>query len=168
MKNTFRFITLALLALSSLMAQASDYEDVARVVSVSERTSGSSQPRRECDSYSGGSQERGLAGAGIGGVAGGLLGAQVGKGNGKVAAAAVGAVAGALVGDRIQNNGAQGGTRCTTVDNYTTRVVGYNVTYEYNGNTYSDYVSTAGYSNAGYAPNPGDTIRVRVHLTPVR
>jgi uncharacterized protein YcfJ len=41
----------------------------------------------------------------VGGIAGALLGSQVGGGNGKVAAAAAGAIAGAMVGDHVDNDG---------------------------------------------------------------
>lgn len=166
MKTTFRLFFVTLLAASSVVAHAAEYDDVAHVVSVSERTSGGNRPVRECDN--GGSGERGLMGAGLGAVAGGVIGNQIGKGNGKTVATAVGAVAGALTGDRIQNGSGAGSGGCRTVDSYNTRVVGYNVTYEYNGNTFTDYVSTVGYSNGGHAPNPGDAIRVRVRLTPQR
>jgi uncharacterized protein YcfJ len=103
-----------------------------------------------------------MTGAVIGGIAGGILGNQVGKGNGRTAATAAGAVTGALVGDRVENNGAGTAGRqvqnCRTVDNWQTRVTGYNVEYEYQGRTYSTVM-----------PNhPGDRIRVRVSVTPMR
>ena len=42
----------------------------------------------------------------VGGMAGALLGAQIGKGNGKIAAAAAGGILGALVGGNVERNNA--------------------------------------------------------------
>lgn len=50
----------------------------------------------------------GIAGTAIGGVAGGVLGNQVGGGSGRTAATVVGAVGGALIGNAIERNSAAG------------------------------------------------------------
>ena len=77
------------------------------------------QPREECWNEQVPVQARsGDYGAAlIGGVAGGLLGSNVGKGNGRTAATALGAVAGAVIGDRGwgQGQSVQTVRRCRTV-----------------------------------------------------
>lgn len=50
----------------------------------------------------------GIAGTAIGGVAGGVLGNQVGGGAGRTAATVIGAVGGALIGNAIERNSAAG------------------------------------------------------------
>ncbi|MET4579329.1 glycine zipper 2TM domain-containing protein [Ottowia thiooxydans] len=50
----------------------------------------------------------GVAGAAIGGVAGGVLGNQVGGGSGRTAATVVGAIGGALIGNAVERNSAAG------------------------------------------------------------
>ncbi|GAB3459369.1 hypothetical protein GCM10027321_16870 [Massilia terrae] len=98
----------------------------------------------------------------IGGIAGALLGSQVGGGNGKVAAAAAGAIAGAMVGDHVENDGrpVDGGVQeqavrqCRNVDEIQTRNAGYDVTYEYRGHTYTQTMSR----------DPGDRIRLHVSV----
>lgn len=161
MKSYKRFAVLVLCS-APVLAGAASFDDYARVLNVSERIENYNQPRQECaqGDTMGAPGERGVSGAVIGGVAGALLGSQVGRGNGQVAAAAVGAATGALVGDRVQNTGP--GTypvqRCRMVDNYISRVVGYTVSYEYQGKSYTDNVSF----------NPGDTMRVRVNVSPQR
>src|SRR5690242_10960048 len=82
-----------------------------------------------------------IAGTAIGAVAGGLLGHQVGGGKGKTLATVAGAVAGGYAGKKIQQN-RQHATetstterKCETVNDTSTKVVGYNVRYEYNGVT---------------------------------
>ena len=72
-----------------------------------------------------------------GAVIGGLLGNQVGKGNGKKAATAAGAVAGGLIGNKVDRNHVGGKVvtrterQCHTenASSESSRVTGYNVTY---------------------------------------
>lgn len=130
-----------------------NYEDRARVISVTPQLQRVNNPRQECrteyqrESYYE-NRDRSLGGAILGGVAGGLLGHTVGRGNGKVAAAAVGAGIGAIVGDRVDNDRGydRGGRervesrpveRCVSVDNWQNVPAGYLVNYEYNGRQYS-------------------------------
>ena len=165
-KKTVKIIIPALMAASlSVPAMANDqYYDTARVIAVTPQTERVNNPRQEChteyvrESYS---NNRSPLGAIIGGVAGGLLGSQIGRGNGRVAGAAVGAGVGAVVGDRIGNNQSTSyGTRpvesCYTVDNWQTVNRGYLVTYRYNGQNYSTVTDN----------DPGDSIRVRVDVSP--
>lgn len=120
---------------------------------------------------------RSYGGAVLGGLAGGVLGNQVGGGNGKVAATAIGAVLGALTGDNLDNrNGRQaqpypvqaypapvyqntdrGGERCQTVYESQSQLTGYQVVYDYRGQTYSTFMRN----------NPGNSLRVRVSVEPI-
>jgi uncharacterized protein YcfJ len=80
-----------------------------------------------------------IAGTAIGAIAGGLLGSQVGGGNGKKLAAVAGAVGGGYAGNQIQGHMQAGDTytttetRCSTVTDTSERVSGYDVQYRLNG-----------------------------------
>ena len=82
-----------------------------------------------------------IAGTAIGAVVGGLLGNQVGGGKGKTLATVAGAVGGGYAGNKIEehNQRAQVSTsverKCSTVDDSSTKLVGYDVRYVYNGVT---------------------------------
>jgi uncharacterized protein YcfJ len=84
-----------------------------------------------------------ILGTAIGAVAGGVLGNQVGGGNGKKLATAAGAVAGGYAGHKIQKHHQENATEttnkqvCKTVNNPTTNIVGYNVKYKYNGSVHT-------------------------------
>ncbi len=153
MRNT---LLLGLIAATVSMPVLADdnYEDRARVISVTPQLQRVNNPRQECrteyvrESYYEAPRDRSLGGAIIGGLAGGLLGHTVGRGNGKVAAAAVGAGVGAIVGDRVDNDRGYNDRgrervesrpveRCVTVDNWSQVPAGYLVNYEYNGRQYS-------------------------------
>ena len=81
-----------------------------------------------------------LVGTGLGAVVGGLLGNQIGGGNGRALATVVGAVAGGYGGNKIQEKVQQGNTyttteqRCTTVYDIREVPVGYDVVYVLEGN----------------------------------
>lgn len=124
-----------------------DFRDRAKVISSTPIYEQISEPRRECrteyesrETYRNGNN---TGGAILGAVVGGLVGSTVGRGNGKVAAAAVGAATGAVVGDRWNDRG--GGyardeypvERCRVSENYRQELVGYDVTYRYNGRNFS-------------------------------
>ena len=76
-----------------------------------------------------------IVGSAIGALAGGLLGNQVGGGNGKKLATVAGAVGGGYAGNQVQKNMQSKDTyttteqRCTTVYDKQDKVVGYNVSY---------------------------------------
>jgi uncharacterized protein YcfJ len=80
-----------------------------------------------------------LAGTGIGAVVGGLLGHQVGGGNGKVLATVAGAAAGGYAGNKIEQKVQQGNTytateqRCVTAYDTSEVPNGFEVTYELGG-----------------------------------
>jgi len=83
-----------------------------------------------------------LVGTAIGAVAGGLLGNQVGGGKGKTLATVAGAVGGGYAGNRIEENRRQANTSSTVQQHCETvetagpgTIVGYDVSYEYNGVT---------------------------------
>lgn len=149
----------ALMLCAAFTAQAASFEDYARIVGVQEKFDTTSQQRRVvCDNGPGAGSSGPGVGALLGAVAGGLLGAQVGKGDGRTAAAAVGAATGALAGNHLENRPANDGGNCyQTADGYGGRVIGYTVTYEYAGRTFTEFSPTV--------PN-GDTIRVRVNVLP--
>jgi len=79
--------------------------------------------------------EHRVAGTATGAVLGGLLGNQVGGGNGKKIATVVGAVAGGIAGNKVQQRTQANDTyttmesQCENVTNYVDRVIGYDVTY---------------------------------------
>lgn len=153
----------SLLCFSTMTAaSAANFDDSARVLSVTPQIEQYNQPRQECRTeYVQAPQQRSAGGAIIGGIAGGLLGNQVGGGSGRTAATAVGAITGAIVGDRIENSGNTGGSeqqvrQCRTVDHWETRTNGYAVTYEYHGRTYTSVMPY----------DPGDRVRLQVSITP--
>lgn len=80
-----------------------------------------------------------IAGTAIGAVVGGLLGNQVGGGNGKKLATVAGAVGGGYAGNKVQENMQAKDTytatetQCTTVTDTSQKVVGYDVKYELDG-----------------------------------
>lgn len=157
-------ITLACLG-AWASAQAVDFDDYARVVSVSPQVEQVNQPVQECRNeyvQTPQRQSRGVGGSIVGGLAGGILGNQVGGGSGRTAATAVGAIAGAIVGDRIENSDnnvasePQQVRHCRTVDNWQTRTNGYAVTYEYRGHTYTSVMPY----------DPGERLKLRVSISP--
>ena len=165
--NLLTKISLSLVCTSAAtLSQAAEFEDYARVVSVTPQIEQINQPRQECrtEYVNVQRQQRGTSNAGgiIGGIAGGILGNQVGGGNGRTVATAVGAITGAIVGDRVDNgdptvvSSEQPVRQCRTVDSWTQRNAGYLVTYEYRGHTQSSVMPY----------DPGERVRLRVSLTP--
>jgi uncharacterized protein YcfJ len=99
----------------------------------------------------------------IGAVVGGLLGNQVGKGDGRSAATVAGVVAGGIVGNQVATERPQYTTqrRCrpkmSGVGAAGARhVVGYDVEYRYRGEVFTSRL----------AYDPGDRMRVKVSVTP--
>lgn len=80
-----------------------------------------------------------IAGTAVGAVVGGLLGNQVGGGNGKKIATVAGAVGGGYAGNQVQGRMQANDTytttetRCSTVTDTHDKVVGYNVKYDISG-----------------------------------
>ena len=98
----------------------------------------------------------------VGAIIGGVLGNQVGKGRGRDAAT----VAGVALGASIANDNARRNDRryvsnerrCRIETEYIDeeRIVGFDVTYRYKGETYHSQLPE----------HPGDRLRVRVEVTP--
>lgn len=127
-----------------------EYEDRARVLSVTPQVERVNSPRQECRTeyvretvYE--SRDRSNTGAIVGGITGGVIGSRFGGGKGRIATAAVGAGIGAILGDRYDNNRqpvrerveTRPVERCVTVDNWQSITTGYLVSYEYQGRQYS-------------------------------
>lgn len=118
----------------------------AQVTSVTPVRSTSSNPRQVCrdevvNHTAPPKDQHNIAGTAIGAVAGGLLGHMVGGGKGRTLATVAGAVGGGYAGNRIENSHHQAQVtstverRCSTVADTTSKIVGYDVTYVYNGVT---------------------------------
>src|SRR3989338_5242854 len=152
---------LLVVALASLCggAYAADFTDTARVISSTPIYERISEPKRECwtETVQVTPKERSIGGAVVGGVAGGLLGSQVGGGGGRKVATAAGGIIGAVVGDRVANPDqprSEQVERCREVQTSREVIKGYNVTYRYNGR---DVTTTLPYQ-------PGSTLRVGVSV----
>jgi uncharacterized protein YcfJ len=161
----------ATVSVPALAGHEDNYEDRARVISVTPQFERVNTPRQECrteyvrESYYEAPQ-RSNTGAIIGAISGGLIGSRFGGGNGRIATAAVGAGLGAIVGDRYDNNGRDNRGRervetrpvesCVTVDNWSQVPAGYLVNYEYNGRQYSTVTNN----------DPGRFIPVHVQVRP--
>lgn len=104
-----------------------------------------------------------IAGTAIGAVVGGVLGNQVGGGKGKTLATVAGAVGGGYAGKKIEQSRQHPTTtssvqrRCSTVNNTSTKLVGYDVRYEYNGVTRTVRMDH----------DPGDRVQVQEGVTSV-
>jgi uncharacterized protein YcfJ len=158
----------AVLAACAAGAQAGTFIDQARVRGVEPQYETLTVPRQECsrqwvdDVRRTGSRDYG--GAVIGGIAGAVIGNQVGGGHGREAATAVGAVIGAMTGDSIASRGRgetyervpREVTTCRTVEQAQQRLTGYRVDYEYRGQMYSTFMRE----------QPGATLPVRVSVDP--
>jgi len=124
-----------------------------------------SSPHQECWNEQHAHRQAGhgnTAGLLVGGVAGGVIGNRFGGGNGKKIATVAGTLAGAMVGSNMSRGPDRSYTtterRCQTVDRWydEERTVGYRVKYAFRGDTYWTEMDHA----------PGDTISVRVDVTP--
>ncbi len=131
--------TLLASALAPLVARATEYADV---VSATPVTVPVATPRQVCRNEAQVVQP-GPSGAGavIGAIAGAVLGHNVGAGFGRAAATGLGVVAGAAIGDQIEANNTPAAEvavrRCQTVSRVESRVVGYDVMYDFGGQRYS-------------------------------
>lgn len=116
----------------------------AQVVAVKEVTETVVTPRQHCEDVQVQHQapvkdERRIAGTVVGGLAGGLLGSAIGGGRGKTLATVAGAAAGGYAGNQVQKNMQQKDVvttsehRCKTLKEKSQKVVGYNVTYRFEG-----------------------------------
>ncbi len=112
----------------------------AEVVAVAEATEQVAVPRQECTQVpvtvaAPARDKHQVAGTVTGAVIGGVLGNQIGGGSGKKIATVAGAAAGGYAGNKIQERVQANDTvttmetRCETVTDYSSKVVGYDVTY---------------------------------------
>lgn len=165
-----KHLALACLAATGMAAaQADTFFDNARVRGAEPQYETVDVPREVCSMQVVNETRRVDAGPNyggvvVGGVAGALLGNQVGKGHGREAATAVGAVVGALAGDRIASRDREQYqvvprevTSCRTVNETQTRLTGYRVDYDYRGQHYTTFMRD----------NPGPNLQVRVSVEPV-
>jgi uncharacterized protein YcfJ len=148
-----------------------DFARVTRVHPVTQSVSVST-PRRECWQETVRVQPstgyRSYTPEIVGGVVGAAVGNQFGSGSGRDIATVAGAILGGSLGHdyKIRRQGyASAPTydtveRCQTVQDahYEDRLVGYDVTYEYDGRTYRTRTDH----------DPGDRMRVRVEVTPAQ
>jgi uncharacterized protein YcfJ len=128
------------IAAYSLVKSGPEYADVVAVEPIKEQVK---TPREVCKDVAVTRRapvkdEHQIVGSVIGAVAGGLLGNQVGGGNGKKIATVAGAVGGGYAGNKVQE-GMQNRdtytttqTRCNTVNDISDKVVGYDVKYKLN------------------------------------
>ena len=140
----------------------------AKVVSVDPVRSTSNNPKQVCRDETvthtaPPKDQHRIAGTAIGAVVGGLLGNQVGGGKGKTLATVAGAVGGGYAGNRIEASRQQGQVtssverKCDTVNNSSSKIVGYDVRYEYNGVTRTVRMDH----------DPGDRVQVQEGVTAV-
>lgn len=178
-----RIIVATLLSTSLVGVFAQTYTDQARVRSAQPLTENINVPRQECSriwddarparvSYEQPRQAQShqIGGAILGGIAGGVIGHQFGRGNGRTAATALGVMIGAVTGDKLANPGGSTSLderpqelarrpemRCHTVYEQQSRVTGYQVSYEYRGQTFTTTTRQ----------HPGEFLRVRVSVDPI-
>lgn len=118
-----------------------EYADVLNVEAINQQVK---TPRQECRDVQVTRQrpvqdQHQVMGSVLGAVAGGLLGNQVGGGHGKSIATVAGAVGGGYAGNKVQEHLQSGDTytttqqRCSTVNDVSNKVVGYNVKYQLKG-----------------------------------
>ena len=165
MPRIHRIATAALLAagcgVAGLAAAAGPAAEYGTVVSSTPVTAQTAVPVQDCRDEQALVQPRNSGGGALlGALIGGAIGNSVGGGFGRAAATGLGVVAGAAVGDNVEatNNPPQATTvrRCQTVSRSETRLVGYDVVYDYRGQRYSTRL----------AQDPGDRIPLDVQVTP--
>lgn len=160
-----RKAVLFLASIGAISAQAQTFIDQARVRHVEPRYESVQVPRRECGTSwiheAPASAGPNYGGVLIGAVAGGLIGNQVGNGRGRQAATAAGAVLGAFAGDRLAASGSHHEPQrqvrsCRDVLETQSRLVGYQVTYEYRGFQHTAFTRR----------DPGASLPVQVTVVP--
>lgn len=146
------------LAAACSTALATEY---GTVISTTAVTAQVAVPQQQCTEQQALVQPRTSGGGALlGALVGGVVGHGIGDGLGRAAATGLGAVAGSVVGDRVEaaNTPAQAVPvrSCQTLTSYENRVIGYDVTYEYNGQRYLTRV----------AQDPGPRIALNVTVAP--
>jgi uncharacterized protein YcfJ len=156
-------------------ASSNSFRDSARVTNVHEivKTYENRTPRQTCHTEQVAYQEpvssgrKSHTGTILGAVIGGALGNELGhRKHNKQAGTAIGALLGGSIGRDFGRKPQQYVTRyrdeqrcnTTTEISYDERVVGYDVTYRYNGQSYTTRMQR----------DPGNSIKVKVAITPVK
>lgn len=134
--------SLAVLTIAAIAASGADAQERGRVLSSSPITQQVAVPQQVCSDQPVAVAPRPSgAGAVVGAIAGGLLGNAIGGGSGRAAMTGAGLIGGAMLGNQTEAAGAQPQyqtvRQCSTQTFYQNRTVGYNVTYEYNGRSYT-------------------------------
>lgn len=140
------------------------YADVRNVHPVVEKVD---TPRKVCEDVTVKRRAPGsdnhVVGTVVGAAVGGLLGNQVGRGNGRKAATVAGAVGGGLVGHEVgvrhdaKRTTTTTETRCRTVSDSSEKVIAYDVTYDYQGRSYTTRMDH----------DPGPRLQVQPTVAPV-
>jgi len=155
--NTRKLTAVAVAGFAAAAAASVHAADYADVVSATPVTRSVAVPRQECaDVEQLVQRQPSGGGALIGAIVGGVVGNQFGSGFGRAAATGIGAVAGSAIGNNVEASNAGPATavsrRCRTVSSYDSRVVGYDVVYDYNGQRY----------NTRMAEDPGPRLAIDV------
>jgi uncharacterized protein YcfJ len=157
MKHPFPLIALALAAVFG-SASAAEFGSVISSTPVTQQVGVPQQTCTEQQQLV--EQPTSGGGAVVGAVVGGLLGNTVGRGLGRAAATGIGVVAGAAVGDHVeagQTPPAETTVRsCQNAMRVDSRVIGYDVVYEYHGQRYSSRL----------VQDPGSQVPLNVQVTP--
>lgn len=159
MKHAKTIVRVALVTPVLLLAAGTALaQELGQVISSTPVTQQVGVPRQVCTTEQVAVQApKSGAGALIGAIAGGAIGNAVGSGSGsgRAAATILGVIGGSVVGDRVE---AQGSThienvqRCEIRTLYESRVVAYNVVYEYAGKRYAVQM----------AQDPGATLQLQL------
>jgi uncharacterized protein YcfJ len=150
------------------------FQDTALVVASTPVYESINEPRRECwdeqvgyenvrSRMPGEVSDHNIGGAILGGILGGVLGHTIGKGDGRHAATAIGVAAGAVAGDKYgkddrdyrDESRPRIEQRCRSIDNWSRKLTGYNVTYRYQGHEYNTFMPY----------DPGRSVRVNVNVS---
>ena len=133
--------SLAVLTVAAIAATGAYAQEQGRVLSSTPITQQVAVPQQVCSDQPVAIAPRPSgAGAVVGAIAGGLLGNVVGGGSGRAAATGAGLIGGAMLGNQVEASGPaqyQNVRQCSTQTFYQNRTVGYNVTYDYNGRSYT-------------------------------
>lgn len=133
--------SLAVLTVAAIAASGAYAQEQGRVLSSTPITQQVAVPQQVCSDQPVAVAPRPSgAGAVVGAIAGGLLGNAIGGGGGRAAATGAGLIGGAMLGNQVESSGPaqyQNVRQCSTQTFYQNRTVGYNVTYEYNGRSYT-------------------------------
>lgn len=138
-KKNFALVALALTGSMASMP-GSAQEVMARVLSSTAVMQQVAVPRQVCTTQQVIQQgQPSGAGAAMGAIAGGAVGNAIGDGSGRALATMIGLVGGAMLGNKIEGtrDEVRNVQQCTTQTTYESRVLHYDVIYEYDNKRYS-------------------------------